>query len=127
MRPKALPGFTLLEVMIAVVLLTGAVAASALVFSRAIFMTADTETLTQASALAQEKLESLRGGSFAAIASEPKAAVPGWSGFSREVEVSQPAGTNSDFKQIGVTVYWDTVDGELSTDLTTYVANVSNN
>jgi prepilin-type N-terminal cleavage/methylation domain-containing protein len=124
MRAK---GFTLLEVMIAVVLLTGAIAAATLVFSRAIFITVDTETLTQAAALAQEKLESLRAGSFASIASEAKAAVSGWSGFSREVAVSQPDGTNSDLKQIVVTVYWDTGDGELSTNLTTLAANVVNN
>jgi prepilin-type N-terminal cleavage/methylation domain-containing protein len=120
-------GFTLVEVMIAILLLVGGIAAATFVMGRGMFATTDTENVQQALALAQEKMESIRGTAFASIASESKAAVSGWSGFSREVTVSQPTGTNSDFKQVVVTVYWNTVDGELSTSLTTYVADVANN
>jgi|GEM_PF-3662987 len=120
-------GFTLVELMIAVLLLTGGIASATFVFGRSLYATTDAELLEQGTALAQERMENLRGGSFASIAGEAKAAVSGWSGFSREVAVTQPAGTDSDFKQVVVTVYWDTTGGELSTALTSYVANVLNN
>lgn len=120
-------GFTLIELMIAVVLLVGGVASATFIFTRGIFATTDVEAYEQAVALAQEKLENLRGTAFAGVASEPKAAVAGWAGFSREVVVTQPAGTNSDLKQVVVTTSWTPGDTEVSTALTTYVANVANN
>ena len=120
-------GFTLIELMIAILLLVGGIAAATFMMSRGMFATADTETVEQAVALAQEKMENLRGTAFASIASEPKAPVSGWTGFSREVVVSQPAGTNSDFKQVVVTVYWTPGETEISTSLTSTVANVANN
>lgn len=126
MRARA-RGFTLVEMMIAVLLLVGGVAAATFMFGRGIGATMDTENVDQGVALAQEKMENLRGTAFAAVASEAKAAVSGWTEFSRDVVVSQPAGTNTDFKQVVVTVYWQTTTGEVSTALTSYVANVLNN
>ncbi len=126
-QSRRLTGFTLIEVMIAILLIVGAVASAAFMMGRGMFAATDTETLQQGIALAQEKMENLRGTAFASIASESRAPIGGWTGFERQVAVSQPAGTNSDFKQVGVTVYWSTVEGELSTSLTTYVANVINN
>lgn len=120
-------GFTLIEVMIAILLLVGGIAATTFAMARGIFATTDTENLQQAVALSQERMENLRGTAFGSIASEAKAAVSGWTGFSRDVVVSQPAGTNTDFKQVVVTVYWNTIDTEISTSLTSYVANVANN
>ena len=120
-------GFTLVELMIAVLLLVGGVAATAFMFGKGMAATTDTEMLEQGVALAQEKMENLRGTTFASIASEAKATISGWTEFSRDVVVSQPAGTNTDFKQAVVTVYWQTTTGEVSTSLTSYVANVLNN
>ena len=123
-------GFTLIELMLAVLLLLVGMAACTFFMSRGIFASTDVENMSQAGALAQEKLERIRGipaSNFSTdIISESKAAVTGWTGFSREVTVSQPAGTNSDFKQVVVTVYWDTTGGELSSSLTTYVAKIEN-
>ena len=116
-------GFSLIELMIAILLLVGGIASATFIFGRGLFATTDVETVGQAVGLAQEKMETLRGTAFGSVSSEAKAAVSGWSGFSREVTVSQPAGTDSDFKQVVVTVYWNTVDGELSSSLTTYVVN----
>lgn len=117
-------GFTLVELMLALLLLTTGLAATTFLFSRGIFATADAQEMEQAVALAQEKMEAIRGTAFSSIASESKAAVSGWSGVSREVMVTNTA---MNLKQVVVTVYWNTVDGELSRSLTSHVANVSNN
>ena len=114
--------------MIAVLLLVTGVSAATRLMGRGIFATTDTEILEQAVALAQERVENLRGTAFGSIANEAKAAVPGWTGFSRQVTVTQPAGTNANFKQVVVTVYWSPPGAaELSTALTSYVASVNNN
>ncbi len=116
-------GFTLIELMLAIVLLVTGISAATFVFSRGIFATTDAEAMEQGMALAQSKMEDLRATAFGSIASLAKAAVSGWTGFSRQVDVTQPGGTNSNFKQVVVTVYWNTVDTELSTSLSTYVVN----
>ena len=117
-------GFTLVELILAIVLLTGGISAAAFMMGRGVFATTDAEGMQQGAALAQEKMESIRGAAFGSIAGEAKAALSGWAGFSREVTVTTP---QTDWKQVVVTVYWDTTGGELSTALTSYVANVSNN
>ena len=70
-------GFTLLELMLAILLLTGGIAATTFVMARGMFATTDAESMEQGLALAQEKMESIRGTAFASIASEAKAAVSG--------------------------------------------------
>ncbi len=125
-RDARTEGFTLIELMLAMVLLVGGVAAATFMMTRGIYATTDTEDLQQGIALAQERMERLRGTAFASVASEPKAAIPGWAGFSREVAVSQPTGTNSDFKQVVVTVTWNTNTGELASSLTSHVVRTEN-
>ena len=120
-------GFTLVEVILSVALLLGGIAAATFVFGRGIFATVDSEAGQQGMALAQERLEQLRGNSFASIVNEARAAVAGWTGFFRQVAVTQPAGTDTDFKQVVVTVDWTTTAGQNSTSLTSYVCNVANN
>ena len=109
--------------MIAVLLVVGGIAATTFVFGRGMYAATDVETLEQATALAGEKMETIRSTAYASVANEAKAAISGWTDFSRQVAVSQPSGTNSDFKQVVVTVYWTTTGGELSTSLTSYVVN----
>ena len=119
-------GFTLVEVIGAILVLVVGIASVTFVFGRGIYGTTDAENLETAAALAQEKMESIRGTAFGSIAGEPRAGVSGWTGYEREVTVSEPGGTNSNFKQVVVSVYWSMTGGELSTSLTTYVANVTN-
>jgi hypothetical protein len=106
-----------------VVLIAMGLSALSMAFSRAVFASSDAKYLRVATALAQLKLEEFAGGSFSSIATESRAAVSGFTGFERQVTVSTPSGTDSNFKQVVVTVYWQTKGGELSTALTTYVAN----
>ena len=123
-RPR---GFTLIELMLAILLLAVGVMGVVYAFERGVFATNDTELVGQAVTLAQERLENLRGTAFASIVDEAKAAIPGWTGFSRQVTVTQPPGTNADAKQVVVTVFWTPGPAELSTVLTTVVTNVVNN
>lgn len=125
--PPATAGFSLVELLLAILLLVTGIASSTFILSRGMFASADVEDTAQALSLAEEKMENLRGAAFGSIFSEVKGTLSGWTGFSREVTVTQPADTNSDLKQVVVTVYWNTTDGELSIPLTSYVANVANN
>src|SRR3989338_2453542 len=83
-------GFSLLEVLLAVVLMVS----GSLVLLRAmtigLFAGGDNENALIAITLAQEKMEELRNSSYTNIANETKAAVSGFPAFSREVVVSTP-------------------------------------
>jgi prepilin-type N-terminal cleavage/methylation domain-containing protein len=117
-------GFTLLEMMIAIVLMTGGLAALLMSFNRGMFAFNDGSELRTATALAQGKMEEVRNTAFASIADEARAAVSGFSGFDREVDVTaSPGGTDANFKQADVIVYRTTKGGEISTTLTTYFVN----
>ncbi len=122
-------GFTLLEMLIALGILMTGVLATVYLVSRGIAATNDTESTEQALALAQQRMEALRSGAYAAIVNEPRAAVAGWVNFDRQVVVAQPAGTgvSNQIRQVTVTVFWPTTGGEQNLTLTTYVCNVVNN
>jgi prepilin-type N-terminal cleavage/methylation domain-containing protein len=124
-------GFTLLEILIALSILLTGVLSTVYLISRGIAVTNDTESVQQATALAQQRMEALRSGAFAALANEARAAVPGWVNFDRQVTVGAtpvpPPATNAQIQQVVVTVFWPTTGGEQSVALTTYICNVVNN
>lgn len=123
-RYEARRGFTLLELLITAVILGVGIAALVAAFGQGVFASSDATALRTGSALAQARMEELRGTSFASIVTEARAAVPGFSGFDRELLVtSAPGGTNSNFKRADITVYWSLKGGELSTTLTSYFVN----
>jgi len=122
--------------LMAIALLMGGIAACLLLFSRGIFATNDAEKMEQAIALAQERMESIRGTSFSAIVNEPPQAsdppipVTGWPGFYRRVVVT-PFGSNGKLKLVAVTVYVYLqqifpAPSDFCTSLTSYVANTNN-
>ena len=114
-------GFTLLEVLLTILLITSAFLALVQAFSTGLFASGTSEGLLIATNLAQEKMEELKDKSYASIANETKAAVTGFSQYQREVVVTTPS---SSLKQVVVNVYWNHKDDELSTDVTTYVSNI---
>ena len=124
-------GFTLLEILIALILLMMGVLSTVYLVSQGIAVTNDTESTEQALALAQQRMEALRSGAFAAIVNEPRAAVAGWVNFDRQVAVSAtpvpPPATNAQIRQVVVTVFWPTTGGEQNLSITTYITNVVNN
>lgn len=114
-------GFTLLEVLMAVLLLTTGFMALSGAFSMGLFASGNSESLLLATHLDQEKMEEIRNKSYASVASETRAAVSGFPSFEREVAVSTPL---TNLKQVSVNVYWNNKGDELSTSLVTYVSNI---
>lgn len=114
-------GFTLFEVLLALLLVTLAFLALSGAFSMALSSSGDSESLSISTYLAQEKLEEIRNKSYASISNETKATVPGFSAFQREVVVTTPI---TNLKQVAVNVYWFHKSNELSTSLVTYASNI---
>lgn len=124
MRPLKISssrGFTLLEVLLATLVITLGFFALLQVFSLGLFASRDNESVLVATQLAQEKMDEIRNKSYASIANEAKAAVTGFSDFQREVVVTTP---QTDLKQVSVNVYWNTKSVELNTGLVTYASNL---
>lgn len=112
-------GFTLLEVMLAVVLLTLGVIAVAGLFGTALVGSSDAENTAIAMNLAQKRMEEIRNISYDSIADESKADVSGFSGFQRAAAVTEPL---TDLKKVTVTVYWLSKGAVASESLVTYIS-----
>ncbi len=117
-------GFTLLEILIALIIFTLGIVVVAGLFSTGLINSLDTENTTIAMNLAQRRMEEIRNLGFANIADEAKADVTGFAGFQREVEVDDPPGdpTTDDLKEITVTVYWIYKGEEVDVSLATYIS-----
>jgi prepilin-type N-terminal cleavage/methylation domain-containing protein len=113
-------GFTLLEVLIAIVLFVLGVIFLAGSFSNAFVSSIDPEKTGIAMTLAEKRIEEIRNLNFdSGIIDEAKADVPGFTGFQRSVAV---ATVQTDLKQVTVNVYWAYKDGEITTSLVTYIS-----
>ena len=78
--------------------------------------------LDQGVALAELETERLRATSFAGTISSPRVPIPGWTGYERQVIVSNVI--NNNLKQVIVRIFWTVGAGaETSTDITTYFVN----
>ncbi len=113
-------GFTLLEVLLAVVVL-----ASGLVFILGALTIALSggginEAELIAVNLAQEKIESIRNTAYGSIAEEEKAVVSGFPAFQREVTLITP---RDNLKEVTVNVYFMVKSAENKVSLVTYVSN----
>ena len=117
-------GFTLLELMLALVLFaSGTVALVELLRQTEVGRT-DGENILLATHLAQRRLEELRQTAYSSVSDESKASVSSPSGFtrfSRQVAVTTPY---TNLKQVVVTVYWNAPGGETNVSLQTYRANL---
>lgn len=118
-----LRSFTIIELVIALMLLSAGVVTMMELFHRAHLAVADAESALTATHLAQRRLEELRNAAYAGLTNEAKASIgspSGYSRFSRQVTVTMPY---TNLKQIVVTVYWSTPLGEVNVSLQTYRSN----
>lgn len=108
-------GFTLLEMLVTIVLLTAGIVSILRMMSMGMFADTDAENATIALYLAQEKMEEIKdASSYANIDTfaEAQTALTGdYADFDREVTVSGGP------KQVNVIVYWTTKGDELNVDL----------
>jgi len=114
-------GFSLLEVLVAlIVLVTGVVAISG-AFSAGILSSTDVENVDLALNIAQAKMEEVKNTAFASLADSGPTADPNFSDFNVTVGVAE--GTNP--MQVEVTVAWNAKGGQPSIMLTTLVADIT--
>ena len=113
-------GFTLVEILITVVLLTGGVIAIATVFNQVLLASDDSENVNLALRIANAKMEEVKDTAFASLADSGPTTDATFSDFDVTVNVAE----GTDPMQVDVTVDWDTQGGETSIVLTTLVADL---
>lgn len=111
-------GFTLLEVLIVIILFTAGVVAVSTLFVNGMAGAHDAENTTISINLARERMEEIRNLGYANIANEAKANVTGFSGFQREVTVTEP---ETNLKLVTVKAYWKYAGGEIEFPVVSYV------
>lgn len=126
MRPtepafKGRQGFTLLEMLVTIVLLTAGIVTLLRMAGMGMFADVNAQNAATALYLAQEKMEEIKdASSYSGIDSfaSARAALSGdFAAFDREVTVS------GDPKQVDVTVYWTVKGQDQSVDLVTLFAD----
>jgi prepilin-type N-terminal cleavage/methylation domain-containing protein len=121
-QADSIRGFTLLEVLLAVVVLTVGSVLLLQAINTGLFAGMVNETEFIAVSLAQEKMEFFRNTAYASIAPEAKTDVSGFPAFQREVVVTDTTSQHN-IKKIVVNIYYTIKSSELTTSLTTYVAS----
>lgn len=111
-------GFTLLEVLVTLVVLTGGMIALSQAINTGILASTDVEDVDLALNIAQAKLEEVKNTSFSNIASSGAAADSNFSDFTVTVDVS-----GTDPKTVTVTVAWNVKGGSTDVALTSLAAN----
>jgi len=107
-------GFTLIEVLIAIVILSVGLLGMASLTVAIIKGNKLSSDLTTATTLAQDKMEDIRRTSYAGVVSETKAALSSpYDEYKREVTVTDDAPA-TDMKTVSVKVYWGASDGHFS-------------
>ena len=112
-------GFSLLELMIALLIFTAGVIAIIWAFSAGMSATSDIENIDLALNIAQAKMEEIKNTSFANLTDSGPTADPRFSNFNTAVNVGE--GQNP--MPVDVTVAWNVKGGSTNITLTTLVAN----
>lgn len=118
---SSLTGFTLLEVLIATVILTVGIIAIMWAFNSGMYASTDIENVDLALNIGQAKMEEIKNSSFASLTDSGPTPDPNFSRFSVTVNVSE--GQNP--MQVDVTVSWPVKAGEANIGLITLVADYS--
>ncbi|PIQ89083.1 MAG: hypothetical protein COV72_04630 [Candidatus Omnitrophica bacterium CG11_big_fil_rev_8_21_14_0_20_42_13] len=113
-------GISLLEVIIVLIIFTVGVIAVVGIFGIGLAGSIDSENTIISMNLAQKRMEEIRNLDFdTGIINEAKAAVAGFAGFQRQVEVEAP---QAGLKQITVTVFWSYKGAESEVPLLSYIS-----
>ena len=112
-------GFTLLEILITIIILTIGVIALTSAFSSGIFAATDVENVDLALNIAQAKMEEIKNTAFASLADSGPTADANFSNFNVTVDVAE--GDNP--MQVDATVTWNAKGGSPSVTLTTLVVD----
>ena len=119
-RRRNQAGFTILEVLVASLLVGISMFAIVEAFNRGVFGVGEVEDYSLALSLSQEKMEAIQDTAYTSVTNEAKADVSGFTGFQREVIMTNPA---TDLKLVVVKTYYQVPNGENNVSLTTYVVN----
>lgn len=111
-------GFSLLEVLIAAVVLTIGVISLSQAFNSGVAVSADAESVDRALSIAQARVEEIKNTAFGSISSGGPTSDANFPNFSTTATV-----TGTDPKQVAVTVAWDAEGQPTSVTLNTLVAN----
>ena len=115
-------GFTLLEMLLATILLTVGSVSLLQAINSGLFAGGINETELVATYLAQEQIESIRNTAYASITQVAKAPVPGFTAFQRQVFVDNNVPVTN-MKRVTVSVYYTVKSSELTMSMVTYVSN----
>ncbi len=112
-------GFTLLEILITIIILTVGVIALASAFSSGLLASTDVENVDLALNIGQAKMEEIKDTAFASLVDSGPTADANFSNFNVTVDVAE----GDDPMQVDITVAWNAKGGQTSITLTTLVAN----
>jgi len=112
-------GFTLLEILITIIILTIGVTALASAFSSGLLSSTDVEDVDLALNIAQAKMEEIKNTAFASLTDSGPTADANFSNFNVTVDAAE--GDNP--MQVDVTVAWNAKGGQPSITLTTLVVD----
>ncbi|MBI4435988.1 MAG: hypothetical protein HY590_01020 [Candidatus Omnitrophica bacterium] len=128
---KSLTGFTLIELILAIILFAGATVPLLLALNQGLFATTYSEHRQIAVGLALNELEDVERdagqncGRWDRVRNAAKAPIADFPTFQRQIVVSNPPGTDTNLKEVRVIVYW-TDQVENSATLVTYFVNNPN-
>jgi type IV pilus assembly protein PilV len=100
-------GFTLIEVLVAMVILSVGLLGTAALITGIINGNKVSNRITTATVLAQDKMEEIKGLDYSSVVSEPKSSLPSpYDQYERQVTVIDPSPA-ANMKTVTVTVYWE--------------------
>ncbi len=100
-------GFTLIEVLVAMVILSVGLLGTAALITGIINGNKVSNRITTATVLAQDKMEEIKGLDYSSVVSEPKSSLPSpYDQYERQVTVIDPS-PSANMKTVTVTVYWE--------------------
>ncbi len=118
-RINSQKGFTLIEMLLVLALITVALLPLLSALSGTLIASSDNESTTIASGIAQAKMEEIQNTAYDNIVSSSKSPVPNYPAYMQEVQVAEP---QVNLKDVNINIYWKTSSGsEKSFNLETLI------